>query len=129
MPRPSPLRLSWALAALASTGCLRDECEALTRCLSESQYEWCNTGSDWEAHRHVIDCEAPHRACVQEDPEHARCVYAPATRCDASFTDRCEGSWRVYCDTRLGWVQAVDCHALGSPGCQVDAALGKAVCD
>jgi hypothetical protein len=97
--------------------------------VGESQYEWCNVGSDWEVHRSLLDCKAPNAACVQLDEEAVQCVYAPATRCEASFVDRCEGTRRVYCDERLGWVQAVDCVALGSKGCHVDAALGTAVCD
>jgi hypothetical protein len=63
------------------------------------------------------------------DERNARCVHAPATRCDATFVDRCEGTWRIYCDEQLGWVQAVDCTTRGSPGCHVDATLHKAVCD
>lgn len=128
---PSPFRLLClgALVALVGPGCFAEECESRTRCVSESRYEWCNVGSDFEVHRSLIDCKGPNLACVQRDEEQIQCVYAPATRCDASFVDRCDGTRRVYCDEFLGWVQAVDCVSLGSAGCHVDASLGKAVCD
>lgn len=129
-PSLSRLLCLGALVSLVGPGCfISEECEFRSRCVGASQYEWCNVGSDFEAHRVLIDCKAPQGACVQEGEESARCVYAPATSCDASFVDRCEGALRVYCDERLGWVQAVDCVTLGSAGCHVDAALGKAVCD
>jgi hypothetical protein len=118
-----------ALVSLVGPGCFSEQCEFRYRCVGGSQYEWCNVGSDWEAHRSLRDCEAPNLACVQEDEDAVQCVYAPATPCDASFVDRCDGTRRVYCDERLGWVQAVDCVSLGSAGCHVDAVPGKAVCD
>lgn len=131
-PVPSLFRLLRlaALVSLVGPGCLiSDRCEARYRCVGESQYEWCNVGSDLEAHRFLIDCKAPNSSCVQLDEDSVRCVYAPAAGCEASFVDRCEGTHRVYCDERLGWVQAVDCVKLGRTGCHVDDALGKAVCD
>jgi hypothetical protein len=118
------------LVSLGGPGCFRsDECDFRYRCVGGSQYEWCNVGSDFEVHRAMLECKAPNSACVQEDEDSVRCVLAPVTVCDASFVDRCEGTRRVYCDERLGWVQAVDCVTLGRTGCHVDAALGKAVCD
>jgi hypothetical protein len=127
----SSSRLLWlcALVTFVGSGCIVDDCETRTRCVGESQYEWCNVGSDFEAHRSTITCKAPNAACVQLDADSVQCVYAPAARCDASFVDRCEGTRRVYCDEVLGWVQAVDCVALGGAGCHVDPALGTAVCD
>ncbi len=127
-PTPPCALLCLALGALALTGC-SSPCEFRTRCVGESQYAWCNVGSDFEVHHATLDCAAPNLACLQVDERNARCVHAPATRCDAAFVDRCEGTWRVYCDEQLGWVQAVDCTKLGSPGCHVDATLDKAVCD
>ncbi|MFY0530008.1 hypothetical protein ACN28I_44855 [Archangium gephyra] len=119
-----------ALVSLVGPGCfVSEQCDFSSRCVGESQYEWCNVGSDFEAHRSPRECKAPNAACVQTDEDSVQCVYAPAAACDASFVDRCEGTRRVYCDERLGWVQAVDCVTLGSAGCHVDAALGKAVCD
>jgi len=133
MPSALSLFRSLCLAALVSLvgpGCfVSEQCEFRSRCVSGSQYEWCNVGSDFEAHRSLLECKAPNAACVQQDEDSVQCVYAPATACEASFVDRCEGTRRVYCDERLGWVQAVDCVTLGSTGCHVDAALGKAVCD
>jgi hypothetical protein len=117
------------LVSLVGPGCLVERCEFRSRCVGGSQYETCNVGSDFEAHRFSHECKAPNAACVQEDEDSMRCVSAPATACEASFVDRCEGTWRVYCDERLGWVQAVDCVTLGRAGCHVDAALGKADCD
>ncbi|HEX8434447.1 hypothetical protein [Archangium sp.] len=128
----SSSRLPWLCALVLTfmgSGCVVDDCETRYRCLGEGQYESCNVGSDWEAHRVLIDCKAPNAACVQLEEDSVRCVYAPAVRCDGSFVDRCEGTRRVYCEEVLGWVQAVDCVALGSTGCHVDAALGTAVCD
>jgi hypothetical protein len=110
------------------TGC-SNPCESRTRCTGERQYEWCNTGSDFAVHRVTVECPEPNPACIQENERYSRCVHAPATRCDAAFADRCEGTLRIYCDERFGWVQAVDCTKLGSPGCHVDASHGKAVCD
>jgi hypothetical protein len=118
-----------ALVALLGPGCFSNPCETRYRCVGGSQYESCNVGSDYEAHRTQLQCKAPNPACVQTDEDSVLCVYTPATACDASFVDRCEGTRRVYCDELLGWVQAVDCVSLGSTGCHVDAALGKAVCD
>jgi hypothetical protein len=117
-----------ALLAALPTGCLVDECEQRYRCLDSARYEWCNVGSDWEVHRRVLECPAPNAACVPYRDTSTLCVHAPATPCGAGFTDSCEGPLRVYCNERLGWVQAVDCTALGSPGCAVDPRLGKAIC-
>lgn len=130
VPPLSRLRCLAVLVFLVGPGCLvTDDCDYSYRCVGESQYEWCNVGSDFEVHRSLLDCKAPNAACVQTDEDSVQCVYAPATGCDASFVDRCEGTRRVYCDESLGWVQAVDCVTLGRAGCHVDAALGKAVCD
>ncbi len=131
MPVVSSLRLLWLLplVTFVGSGCVTDACETRSRCVGEGQYELCNVGSDWEAHRSLLDCKAPNSACMQLGEDSVQCVYAPATRCDASFVDRCEGTRRVYCDEVLGWVRAVDCVALGRTGCLVDSALGTAVCD
>ena len=118
-----------ALGSLAGLACVTDPCEARTRCLDETRYEWCNVGADSETHRTEITCKAPNTACVQRDETSVVCVRAPATQCEASFVDRCEGSLRIYCDENLGWVQAVDCTALNRPSCSVDPSLGRAVCD
>jgi hypothetical protein len=114
---------------LVGPGCFTKECDYRSQCVGPGQYEWCNTGSDFETRRVVSDCATPNLACVNVSEDTTRCVHAPATRCDASFEDRCEGTWRVYCDEGFGWVQAVDCVALGRTGCGVDAASGKTVCD
>jgi hypothetical protein len=118
-----------ALVALLGPGCFSEQCDYRYRCVGGGQYEWCNVGSDYEVHRKQLQCKGPNTTCVQTDEDSVQCVYAPATACEASFVDRCDGSLRVYCDERLGWVQAVDCASLGSTGCHVDGALGKAVCD
>lgn len=118
-----------ALVALLGPGCVSEQCDYRYRCLEGGQYEWCNVGSDFEVHRTQLQCKGPNTACVQTDEDSVQCVYAPVTACEASFVDRCDGTLRVYCDERLGWVQAVDCASLGRTGCHVDEALGKAVCD
>lgn len=126
----SRLLCAGVLVSLGGPGCVRsDDCDYSYRCVGGSQYEFCRVDSELEIRRTLLECKAPNSACVQEDEDSVRCVLAPATVCDASFVDRCEGTWRVYCDERLGWVQAVDCVTLGSAGCHVDAAPGKAVCD
>ena len=126
--RMSLLRLLGVLGlVLATPGCSR--CEFTSRCTQEGRFETCTFGSDDEFHMGQGTCAAPNAACLQSTKENITCVYSPATRCDATFVDRCEGSLRVYCNEGFGWVRAVDCTRLGSGGCHIDAPSGKAVCD
>ena len=120
--------LGVGVLVLVGPGCFSPPCDFSSRCTAEGQYEQCYVDTHENAQHVPVTCGAPNAACIDDD-ETARCVYAPATACDASFVDRCEGSLRVYCDEVFGWVQAVDCASLGSPGCQVDGPSGKAVCD
>ncbi len=129
MPLTFSRVLGALVLALGSPGCFLSPCDFTARCTAPGQYERCFVGGDERAQVLQITCPALNAACVEPEANEARCVYAPATACDASFVDRCEGSQRIYCDERLGWAQAVDCGVLASGGCHIDAPSGKAVCD
>lgn len=60
-------------------------------------------------------CLAPNETCVAHSTR-AACVRAPATSCDSTFVERCEGSLWLRCSTYLneGFVVAQDCAA--TPG-------------
>lgn len=116
--------------ALLGLGCSLERCAFTARCVGDSQMDRCIINSNEEPEVTRSTCSAPNAACLQVTPdEQVRCVHAPVSSCDASFVDRCEGTQRVYCDEAFGWVQAVDCVKLGSPGCHIDAPSSKAVCD
>lgn len=111
MTRPTPLLLLLPLL-LVLPAC--PECAYESRC-DGGAVKTCSLGVDQlvgDPSRGRIPCEGENPVCVDLDRRTAQCVRTGAPRCDADFTERCDGGAAVRCVE--GYEVADDCAAHGN---------------
>jgi len=91
-----------AVAALLVVNACGNECSFHSQCNGEV-LEICGEGPDQVVNRKVrsVPCEAPNATCVEPVEDYAYCARAPATTCDDTFDESCDGTVRLMCSTKL----------------------------